>query len=248
MCRDYEHAALTFENRLRFAAYVLAAGCSIGLLFYDRIGVALLLSALLLGFFPIYRSHVRRQRQETLLLQFRDVLYALSSAVSAGRPMTEALAEAQSFCSSTYDEKDDIMQELSYMLKRVKQGGEDDLPVLRDFAARSGLADIADFVNVYEICRASGGDLARAMNRAATIIGDKIQLEAELKTLMAQKAFESRIVAAAPFAMVLLMRLTAPDYMQVMYETRSGLVITTFAVLLIACAFWMMERINQIEV
>lgn len=108
------------------------------------------------------------------------------------------------------------------MLKRMQQGGEDELPVLRDFAMRSGLADIADFVNVYEICRASGGDLARAMNRAATIIGDKIQLEAELKTMMAQKAFESRIVAAAPFAMVLLMRVTTPAYLQVMYETRSG--------------------------
>ena len=49
MCRDYAHAALTFESRLRFTAYVLAAGSSIGLLFYDRIGVALLCSALLLG-------------------------------------------------------------------------------------------------------------------------------------------------------------------------------------------------------
>ena len=141
---------------------MLAAGSSIGLLFYDRIGVALLCSALLLGFFPLYRRHVQSRRQEALLLQFRDVLYALSSAVSAGRPMTEGLAEAQSFCRSTYDEKDDMMQELSYMLKRMQQGGEDELPVLRDFAMRSGLADIADFVNVYEICRASGGDLARA--------------------------------------------------------------------------------------
>ena len=56
------------------------------------------------------------------------------------------------------------------------------------------------------------------------------------------------VVAAAPFAMVLLMRVTTPAYLQVMYETRSGLIITTFAVLLIACAFWMMERINQIEI
>ena len=84
--------------------------------------------------------------------------------------------------------------------------------------------------------------------RAASIIGDKIQLEAELKALMAQKAFESRIVAGAPFAMVLLMRVTAPSYMRVMYETSSGLVITSISLLLIACAFWLMERINQIEI
>ena len=68
-------------------------------------------------------------------------------------------------------------------------------------------------------------------------LGDKIQLEAELKALMAQKAFESRIVAGAPFAMVLLMRVTAPSYMRVMYETSSGLVITSISLLLIACAF-----------
>ena len=248
MCESYEKAALPLESKLRFAVCTLTAGCSVGLLFYDRIAAALLLSVLLLGFFPLYRERERKKRQDALLLQFRDVLYARSSSVSAGRPMTEGLAEAENFCGSTYTEQDDIMRELTYMRKRIQQSGEDDLLVLRDFAARSGLSDIADFVNVYEICRESGGDLSRAMNRAASIIGDKIQLEAELKALMAQKAFESRIVAGAPFAMVLLMRVTAPSYMRVMYETSSGLVITSISLLLIACAFWLMERINQIEI
>ena len=44
------------------------------------------------------------------------------------------------------------------------------------------------------------------------------------------------------------MRVTTPSYMRVMYETSSGLVITSISLLLIACAFWLMERINQIEI
>ena len=118
------------------------------------------------------------------------------------------------------------------------------LLTLREIAA----ADAIGCKLINPVGRQSGGDLSRAMNRAASIIGDKIQLEAELKALMAQKAFESRIVAGAPFAMVLLMRVTAPSYMRVMYETSSGLVITSISLLLIACAFWLMERINQIEI
>ena len=89
MCESYEKAALPLESKLRFAVCALTAGCSVGLLFYDRIAAALLLSVLLIGFFPLYRERERKKRQDALLLQFRDVLYALSSSVSAGRPMTE---------------------------------------------------------------------------------------------------------------------------------------------------------------
>ena len=101
MCESYEKAALPLESKLRFAVCALTAGCSVGLLFYARIAAALLLSVLLLGFFPLYRERERKKRQDALLLQFRDVLYALSSSVSAGRPMTEGLAEAENFCGNT---------------------------------------------------------------------------------------------------------------------------------------------------
>ena len=53
MCESYEKAALPLESKLRFAVCALTAGCSVGLLFYDRIAAALLLSVLLLGFFPL---------------------------------------------------------------------------------------------------------------------------------------------------------------------------------------------------
>lgn len=248
MCSNYANSALSAESRIRFAGMAAAAGLCVGILFYDSPGIGLLLSAACFLAYPVYRRKEKERGKNMLLLQFRDVLYALSSAVSAGRPMSEALQEAREFCSGTCAEKDRMMQELDHMLRRIRQANEDELTVLRDFAERSGLADIADFVNVYEICRDSGGDLAGAMNRAASLIGEKIRMEAELKSLMAQKAFESRIIALAPFAMLLMMRVTAPGYLQPMYETREGICITTFAVILLVCAFFLMERINRIEI
>ncbi len=170
MCRDYAHAALTFESRLRFTAYVLAAGSSIGLLFMTASVSPCCAVHCCLDFSALPQACAKPETGGAAPAVSRRALCAFLGGL---RRQTDdrRLAEAQSFCRSTYDEKDDMMQELSYMLKRMQHGGEDELPVLRDFAMRSGLADIADFVNVYEICRASGGDLARAMNRAATIIG-----------------------------------------------------------------------------
>lgn len=248
MCADYTNSTLSIESRIRFICLTAAAGLSVGILFYDSLRIGLLLWAICLCVYPRYRKRENERRKAALLLQFRDVLYALSFAVSAGRPMSEALQEARELCGGTYEDKTDMMRELDYMLRRIRQGQEDALAVLRDLAERSGLADIADFVNVYEICRGSGGDLTAAINRAAAVIGDKIRIEAELKALMAQKAFESRIIALAPFAMVLLMRLTAPSYLEPMYETGRGIGITNFAVGMIACALLLMERIDQIEI
>ena len=129
-----------------------------------------------------------------------------------------------------------------------KKGGEKDVDVNCDIDNRSGIEDVSDFVNVYESCRLTGGDLPLAINRATGIIGDKITLERELKTLMAQKIFETRIVALAPAAIVLLLRIMSPDYLEPMTSTQGGRIVTTFALGLIIMALGMMERINRIEI
>ena len=66
--------------------------------------------------------------------------------------------------------------------------------------------------------------------------------------MMAQKVFESRIVALAPFAVVLLLRIMSPDYLEPMTSTGEGRMITTFALGLMGASLLMMERINRIEI
>lgn len=244
----YDSMDLSTTEKQRFVIAALALGMTTGMLFYDSpvAGIFLTLSC---GFYlPRYRQNIREKKKAQLLLQFRDLLYSISSSVSAGRTVAQAMEESVDFWKATYEENDYIMKELTYMNGRIEKSGEKDIDVLRDFAARSGLGDISDFVSVYESCRLTGGDLPRAINRATTIIGDKITLERELKTLMAQKIFESRIVSIAPFVMVLMLKIMSPDYLEPMTATQGGRVITTFALGLMAVALVMMERINKIEI
>lgn len=244
----YDNTDLSAVEKQKFALGALSLGITTGYLFYDSIAAGIFL-ALCCGFYlPQYKKRLREKKKSQLLMQFRDLLYSISSSVSAGRTVAQALEESVDFWKATYEETDYIMQELRYMNGRIREGGEKDLDVLRDFAQRSGLEDVSDFVSVYESCRHSGGNLPLAINRATSVIGDKITLERELKTMMAQKAFESRIVALAPFAIILLLRVMSPEYLEPMTTTGEGRIITTFALGLMAVSLIMMERINRIEI
>lgn len=244
----YDSMDLSDKEIRIFAVCATGAGMSLGLLFYDSPVAGLITSLLLVLFFPAYKKRLVEKRKGELLIQFRDMLYSVSASVSAGRNMEQAMEESISFWSATYTEEDYIIKELKYMTGRIKSSNEKDTVVLRDFAERSGLEDVADFVSVYESCRSAGGNLAQAINRATTIIGDKITLDKELNNLMAQKVFESRVVTGAPVVLMLFLRLASPEYLEPMFTTEQGRMITTFALLLMAGALIMMERINHIEI
>lgn len=248
MCSSYDSLDLSLEEELLFWGVDGLLGFFTGWLFYNSLTVgALLIVAGGVLALPGYKRAVVRNRKNKLLNQFRDFLYSIASSFSAGRNMTQALKEAQDFCSSTYDTADYILQELEQMVRRIDNANETDLEVLQDFAKRSGLEEISEFVNVYENCKSSGGNMIQAINQATNLIGDEIRMQAELRSLMTQKAFEGRIVAAAPFVIVFLMRMAAPAYMAPMWMSGDGRMVTSFAVALMALGLAITERIARIE-
>lgn len=246
--QDYSNLPLSAREMLTFVFGISAIGTGIGILFYDSIIIGIFISAGLSLALPRYKKSISEKHRSELLVQFRDLLYSVAASVSSGRSMTDALREAKEFCAGTYENDDYIMRELDYIVKKIDNGNEVDTVALRDFAKRSRLEDIEDFVGVYENCKGSGANLTEAINRANKLIGDKIELEGELRSLLAQKLFESRIVGAAPFAIVFMIRLTAPEYLEKMSTTNTGMFITTFAVVLIGIAVCMTERIHKIEI
>ena len=220
---------------------------TIGILFYNSLiaGIVLSLGAVMLK--PVYLKRMREKHKQELLVQFRDLLYSISSSVSSGRNMVQSLEESLDFWNSTYDDTDTIIIDVKAMISRIRNGGEKDTEVFREFAELSGLDDIRDFAAVYENCKSTGGNLITAINRATDIIGDKITLERELRSQMAEKVFEGRIVALAPFAIIVFLRFSSEEYLEPLYETSEGRTVMTICLGLIALAGWMIGRISRIE-
>ena len=231
---------------LKFSAAALFAGMTAGLLYFDSIPMGLILFFLSYAAYPAYREAMENKRKQQMLIQFRDLLYSLSASMSLGRSMKQALEESRSFWGNTYTEKDLIMKEVSAMLREMETTKARDIDVLRDFAERSGLPDIVDFVNVYDSCRTTGGNMPKAISRAAVIIGEKISMERELNTALSEKLAEGRIVGTAPFLMTLALRVLSPGYMRPLYDTSAGHAAAAVSLGLTVVSVIMTERINRI--
>lgn len=233
---------------LRFSAAAFAIGMAVGYIYFDDLLPGALIFLCLYFAYPIYMRNQRKKKRQTMLIQFKDLLYSLSASLSLGRNMRQALEESLDFWKNTYDDREPIMIEVNLMLKEMKETNAQDVKVLRDFSDRWEIPDIVDFVNVYESLRITGGDMPKAISRAAAVIGDKITIEKELDAALSEKLAEGRLVGAAPFIMTLAMKVFSPDYMRPMYETEAGMAVAVLSLVLSSSAIIMIERINRIDI
>lgn len=195
----------------------------------------------------IYAQWLKEKRKQKLRTEFRDFLFSLSTAFATGRHMTEGMKEAILYLDEIYGEKGLMAKELRYMLKAVEETAETDAAVFTDFARRADLEDVYTFADVFHACRDTGGDMVLAVNKAAMLLSEKITLEEEIQTMLAQRKLEGRIIAAMPFILIIFLQWMSPDYMAIMYETLAGRLVMTAALGLTLVTFLWMERMTNIE-
>lgn len=248
MIRDYSKYEMSNRENLLFfsSGYCLMAG--IAFLFYHSFLLSILCGLVIILLRPFYEKYQVQRRRQKLTLQFKDMLYSLSSSIAAGRHMSEALCEAHDNLSNMYEKTEPIMLELAHMKKSIKENNESDKVLLEDFAKRASHEDISNFVQVYITCRSTGGDTESIIGKASTVLTDKMNIEREIRAITAQKKLEGRLISVMPAGMLLVLNLLSPAYISPLYTTVIGRLIMTAALLLTAYGIWLMERISRVEI
>lgn len=245
---SYEVYELSHKEQIRFLLICGLSLFSAAYLFYHSLILSMLFACLSYPGLRPYRDYLADKRRREIKGQFRDVLYSISASVSAGRQMPEALFEARENMKLIYREDSLIVMELSDIVKRLFEYRESEDDILKDFAVRTGIEDISDFVDIYLTCRETGGDLIKVLTKASDMIMDKILIEKEIRTITAQKQFEAKILTAIPFIIVLFLQLVSPDYLSAMYEGIKGRFLMTIALVGIGIAYFWSMKLTKIEV
>ncbi|WP_372237774.1 type II secretion system F family protein [Paenibacillus sp. P46E] len=241
---DYTVYVLTSLQKIMA---MLAGGTllwAIGYLFYHN-G---LLSCLLVpggAYAPrLLRDYLHRRRRTALNLQFKQMLFSLSSSLSAGRSVENAFREAvQDLLMLDPEGGGDMIFELNIICTRMEYGQPVE-EALEDFSKRAGMEDVERFADVFSVCKRTGGDLVEIVRRTSTIIGEKLDIQQDIAVSIAQKKFEATALLVSPLIMVMFMSLTAGDYMEPMY-TGAGIAISTLALgLLFLCYLWTSRIMN----
>jgi tight adherence protein B len=245
--RDYSVYTLTLRQRLLTIGVGGAVFAAMAYLFYANWAFAafVALGGLLV---PRYRARVLRERRlHALRVQFKMALYAVASSLGAGKSVEQAFADAVQDMRLLYPQGSSIMiEELEIMLRRLQLGGTIEAAVA-DFSRRSQLEDAMHFADVFSVCKRTGGNLIEIVRRTSSVIGEKLEIEQDIAVMLAQKKIESRVLLAAPVAIVAILRATAADYMAPLYEG-AGRLTMTVALLLLAGCLWLTARLMNIRV
>lgn len=236
-------------NRKEVAASVLAGAAVLftaSYLVYHSTIVSAIASLAGVAAPRMRRGTLLRRRRERLKLQFKELLFSLTSSLAAGRSAENAFRAALEDLSLLYPEpQTDMLRELriiGHLLDRSVPLEE----AILDFAQRAGIDEITMFADTLTACKRSGGDLLEVMRRTSTLIGEKMNVDGEIQVLLAQKRFEARIMMAVPFVFLGFLGLAAPEYMSPLYEG-FGYVLLTSAMLLLGGCYWLIVRIMSIE-
>ena len=245
---DYTVYRLSKKEMGILFLFSLAGAFALGWLFFDSYLGVLFAPIIIVFSKKIMEDYLCQQRLKNIRNQFKDVLYILSSAFASGLHLQDGLESAYVQIKDIYGDDAEMTEELYMMIVKLKEVAWGELELWQDLAKRTGLEDIEDFSEVFSACRDAGGDMISAVDKAAGMIVEKINIENEMRTLFSQKKTEGRMVGIMPILMIVFLRLTSPGYLQVMYETFPGRVMMILAMLGIGYSFVLTERITRVVV
>lgn len=190
--------------------------------------------------FPRFQTKVLiKRRRKQLALQFKDMLYSLSSAISSGSSVERGFSLALEDMRSQYvDSGTYIIREMELIESRLSlnQNIEE---ILKDLGERSGIEDIVTFASIFEISKRTGGNIVEIIRQTTDVISDKIEVEAEMETMLSGKKMEQKVLTAVPVALLLILTRTTGDFMYPVFHTLGGRIVSTVAlIMIIAGSIW----------
>lgn len=237
----------TVDEKWRFRLEGVAAGMALGYVFFES-WPGMVLSA---ASFPVYvklrRRSAEKKKEKRLKGWFRELLYALSTALAAGSSMEQALHSVQEDLESVYSREDPLMAAYGQSVERLAYNGTVE-EVLLDLQERLPLENIKVFTDIFVIANRSGGDLVQIIRETIQIMNEQSVLEEEIETMMAQKKFEFRAMSMmVPFILVYF-KLASPGYLDRMYQSPAGYLVMAGAYLLFWGGLFYGDKVTAMEV
>ena len=189
----------------------------------------------------------KKKREMELVKQFLDGIQLMAAALQAGYSPENALHEAGKELKKVYPSESYIVQEFQQIELQIKMNKN--LEVLwLDFGRRSGIDDIQSFAEVFLTARRSGGDLLAIIRNTIFCIQQKKETMQEIETCLSGKVMEQRMMSMIPLLILAYMKLTSPEFLEVMYGNMAGTIIMGICLAVYAAAFLWGRKIVDIEV
>ncbi len=245
---NYDKSEKNIINTVSDFFVGFVCGVIVFYVFY-KVVIVSLIGGIMFGTYNFFAGRVSRveKRKFVLRTQFLEFLEAMGTSLRAGNPVPKAIGEARNDLGVIYPDKSDIIRELDLMIARFNNGIilSD---IFEDLAVRSELEDIKNFASVYKTIEGKSSRVDEIIRETQQIIADKMEIELEIETLMASAKSEVNIMLFMPVAIILLIDLVGGGFMDVLYSSMTGKVVSTFGLIMFFICFLLATAFSKIDI
>ena len=222
-------AGLTWSKRQFF---LISAGIAVVMFLLGILtGAGLLVGAALAftGAFGIPRwllSYLKKRREAKFLNSFPDAIDIIVRGAKAGLPLLDCL---KIICTES---QEPVRSEFRTIVETQAVG----LPIgeaCGKLYERMPLAEANFFGIVITIQQKAGGNLSEALGNLSRVLRDRKKMKAKIQAMSQEAKTSAAIISALPFAVIILVYLTSPNYISLLWSEPLG------RVMLAAASCWM---------
>lgn len=195
----YNQYNLSAIERIKYISIASVVLLAIGYLFFQNIIISILLCGFSLFYPGMKRKSLIKKRKHILNMQFKDALYSLSSSLSAGRAVEGAFKAILGDMKILYPDENTFITNEFELINRKVENNDTIESALQEFAARADIDDITNFVDVFVICKNTGGNLIEVIKNTSNIINQKIEIRNEIDLMIAEQKYSQKILSIMPF-------------------------------------------------
>lgn len=216
-------------------------------LFYDSFYAIPFLLPMLVLWCRECQSFRRQKEEEQFQKSFREWILLLSSSLSAGYSVENAMVQSCEELSMMVSGEDVMVKELKVMLAMLENQQSPET-ILKEFADRQSSEEVKSFVEVFCTARKSGGSLNAIIRSTSSQMAEIMDTRREILTLLASKIYEQKIMTVMPAAVLLYVRIGSGEFLEGLYHNPAGIVVASVCLLLYLGAYLLGKRMVQFEI
>jgi tight adherence protein B len=226
-----ERARLDVTPRVFWLTSVVA-GAVLGALTYASLpGMSPLISVAVmfvsaLGLPRWIVNRMIRRRQNKFLDEFANSIDVIVRGVKSGLPLNECLNIIARESPSP------IREEFKELVEQQRVG----VPLSECFErmmTRMPLSEVNFLAIVVSIQQQAGGNLSEALGNLAGVLRDRKRMQQKVRALSAEAKASAGVLACLPFAVMLMVYFSTPNYIKILFTAKMG------QFLLLCAAGWM---------
>lgn len=216
-------------------------GLGLGWILTGRVISAVLL-AVLGGIFPwLAVCRTREKRLSKFNQQIGEALTVMTNSLRAGYSFLQTLEMVSREMPSP------IADEFGLTLREINLGTTTE-EALQNLNSRLVSDDLDLLVTAVSIQRQAGGNLAEVLDNISVTIRERIRIKGEIKTLTAQGRISGLVIGLLPIAVVALIFLINPDYIEPLFTEPVGQAIVAGGIVSEIIGVMLIKKIVSIEV